>query len=103
MKKMRVIKAGEMLTVTTGEYSDYSVHGVFEAVNDIDTEALKECWLSEHPEQREEHRFQDGLFLGWVFRQGCLRPISTIEWHLGSYGTAGKMEVCDEKSYDPDP
>lgn len=93
--EMALIPAGVLFTVTTGEYSDYGVSGVFRALAPIDASALREEWLAEHPEQREDYRFREGAFLGWVARKGFLEPVDCFEWHLCDYSRASEMSVTE--------
>lgn len=88
---MEVIRAGSLLIVSTGEYSDYSVDGVFRAKSDIDPEALRSEWLALHPEQTVRYCFRDEQFLAWVAGKGLLEPIDCTEWHLGDYCYAEDM------------
>lgn len=84
-----------MFTVTTGEYSDYYVEGVFRSQKEIPVEELRDRWISEHPEQRELHRFRERDFLTWVFRQGYFETVPSWEWHLSEYRNVEGMIVGD--------
>ena len=55
---MLPIPKGAIFTVTAGCCSDYSVDGVFRAVEEIDVAALRDAWLSAHPEQVGDYEFQ---------------------------------------------
>ena len=79
-KKAEIIPAGSLLTITTGAYSDYTVHGVFRALVNIDSEALRIQWFTEHPEQTE--RYSERLYLGWIARKGLIEPVDCFEWYL---------------------
>jgi hypothetical protein len=91
------IPAGSFFTVTTGEYSDYSVHGVFRALQDIDPRALSKRYLSEHPDQAKEYHFEESQFLGWLAREGVIETVDSYEWHLSNYSTI-EMTVSNEIS-----
>ena len=52
--KMATIPAGSLFTVSTGEYSDYDVKGVFRAVADIDPNALRDEWIAAHMDQADD-------------------------------------------------
>lgn len=95
MRRMAPIPAGALLTVTTGEYSDYQVQGVFRALQRIDAEALLEEWCSAHPKQREAYEFDDVAFLAFVARKGLLEPVYSFEWHLCNYRSASDMNVME--------
>lgn len=82
-KRMAIIPAGSLLTVSTGEYSDYSVRGVFRAKSDIDADALRQEWLKDNPVNEENYWFfNEDQFLGWVCRLGLLDPVDCFEWHI---------------------
>lgn len=99
--RMEIIPAGSLLTVSTGEYSDYSVHGVFRAVKDIDASQLLDEWIAAHPEEEESYCFEYGNFLADVVRQGLLEPIESWEWHLADYFRHTEMSVAKQDGYQP--
>jgi hypothetical protein len=108
--KMMPIPAGSLLTVTTGEYRNWcTIDGVFLAKSDIDPESLRDQWLQDHPDQREEHCFEEGNFLAWTASLGLIEPLDCYEWHLSNYSIADQMDVqklangiCD-KEKPPEP
>ena len=61
--RMIPIPAGAIFTVTSGEYSDFSVRGVFRALKEIDADALVDAYLFEHPDNRGHYRFEEATFL----------------------------------------
>jgi len=85
------IPAGSLLTITTGEYSDYTVHGVFRAIKDLDVDALKAEWLLVHPNQAENYKFSAVAFLAHI--ANLLEPVECFEWHLADYGNITEMFV----------
>jgi hypothetical protein len=92
-KKMVVIPAGSLLTISVGAYSDYTVYGVFRALKDIDAEDIRDRWLTNNPQQGENYHFDESEFLGWVTREGFLEPIESFEWHLADYSNCSEMWV----------
>ena len=92
---MLPIPAGSIFTVTTGELSSYGISGVFRAVSNLDPESLRESYLVEYPEQREEYCFRGHTFLAWLARRGLIETVPCLEWHLYDYGCAGEMRVYD--------
>jgi len=91
--KMLPIPAGSLFTVTSGEYSDYSVRGVFRALAAINADALRSEYLAERPEQAVEYCFREDQFLGWVARKGLIEAVDCFEWHLCNYSRASEMDV----------
>lgn len=91
--KHLMIPAGAMLTITTGAYSDYSVEGVFRALADIHADDLVARWLTDHPQQRSPHHFDEDAFMAWVAKLGLVEPVPSFEWHLSNYADAAEMWV----------
>lgn len=92
-KRMVIIPAGALFTVSAGAYSDYTVHGVFRALAPIDAEALRTAWLVEHPNEKSDYEFREWAFLSWVTRQGLIDPVTSYEWHLSDYSRSSEMSV----------
>lgn len=93
MSGMLPIQSGALLTVTTGEYSDYCVRGVFRALTDIDAGKVRGEYLSGRPEQREANSFDGDGFLSFIAAKGLIEPVDCFEWHLCDYGNSDEMEV----------
>jgi hypothetical protein len=91
ISKMIPIPKGAIFTITTGVYSDYSVHGVFRAKEDIDVETLRDLWIVAHPDQQEDYYFNEIEFLASL--SGILEPIDAFEWHLSNYSCVKEMNV----------
>lgn len=87
------IPAGALLTITTGEYSDYCIKGVFRASRQLNCDALKSAWLQLHPDQLEAYSFEEREFLAWLAAEGWLEPVDCFEWHLSDYRDVENMSV----------
>jgi hypothetical protein len=85
------IKSGQLFTVSSGEYSDYQVIGVFQANADFDVKELLEAYLLEFPKQAQRFRFDAQGYLGWCARKNLFEPVESLEWHLGDYGNSSEM------------
>lgn len=92
---MKPIPKGALFTVTTGEYSDYCVQGVFRALKEIDAEALRAKWLRHYPEQAVDYRFDDAAFLADMARKGLIEDVESWEFHISSYSKASEMYVAE--------
>lgn len=92
-QKMEIIPAGSLLTISTGEYSDYSIHGVFRAIHNIDAETLRLRWLADHPEEAERYRFNAMAFLAAATKAGLVEQVECWEWHLDDDCDASDMTV----------
>lgn len=91
------IPKGALLTISTGEYSDYVVLGVFRAKAPLDVSALRQEYLALRPVEAKEYHFHEHAFLGWVVRKGLLDHEECFEWYLGAYGIAANMQVTTIK------
>lgn len=91
--KMAVIPAGSLFTVSTGEYDEYTVMGVFRATGDIDPNALRDEWLAAHPDESSGHKFMPHSFLADAARRGLCEAVPSFEWHLCDYCRVSKMWV----------
>lgn len=88
-----VIPPGSLLTVSTGCYSNYIVHGVFRALKPVDADALRSVWLTAHPDEAEAYSFDEYAFLAWVAAEGYLEALPSFEWHLADYSRASEMTI----------
>lgn len=78
---------GELITIATGEYSDYTVTGVFRILDDFEPQEVIDEYLREHPDQREPYSADISGFLAWLGRKCLIDPVDSREWHIGSYST----------------
>jgi hypothetical protein len=92
-KKPAIIRAGAWFTVSTGEYRDYIVWGVFRATQDIDTDAEIDKWLEAHPEQKAPCLFDERTFFADMARRGLVHGVPSYEWHLGSNHMRDRVEL----------
>ena len=80
------IKRGEILALTTGEYSDYQLFTLVEAIQDFDINELKEKYLEENPNQCDPHWFTDAQFVKWIIINAkVVKELDYREWYLGSH------------------
>ena len=99
MSKLVPIPKGATFTVTSGCYSDFTVHGVFRALAEIDVECLRAEWLEAHPEQREHYRFNDSGFL--TSMASLMESVESWELHLCDYSNADEICVSQPLSAPP--
>lgn len=92
MNETLPIPAGALFTVTTGEYSDYVVLGVFRALREFNPDVLLNQWLHKHPDQREYYSFSEQKFLAEMVREGHLEPVESGEWHLDERALSSHYE-----------
>jgi hypothetical protein len=86
LKEERMIKAGTLLALETGEYSDYGVEGFYRVLKDFDGKELMRQYLAEHPEQAEAYSGHTYEFSAWLSKSGFIEDIDYLRWHIGSYG-----------------
>ena len=88
-EKIKVIPKGAVFTITTGEYSDYYTLTVCKALTEIDTRAMQDEYLAEHPKQNERYSLEESQVIGWMINEKqYAEEIDFFELHLGSYSTA---------------
>ena len=80
-----IAKAGKLLCIDRGAYSDYQVTGFFVVLHDFDTAKELEEFLITHPEQREEYSFEANQFLAALLAKGLLLEIEYGVLYLGAY------------------
>lgn len=91
-------KVGDILTIATGEYSDFTYIGPLKVIKDFTTQEVFDLYTGEEPiyETRTDFRgneYQRQLnepspynFDGWLVKNGYVESMESIEWHVGSYG-----------------
>ena len=85
MSEDRIAKAGTLLCVDHGEFSDYGVTGFFVVLRDFDPRAELEEFLSANPAQRGHVGFERGRYLAALLAKGLLLEIEYGTLYLGSY------------------
>lgn len=84
-KEPRIAKAGKLVCVDSGEYSDYSIRGFFVVLRDFDPYAELADYLSEHPEQKKNYKFAEDKFLALLLSKGFLMEVEFGTMHLTGY------------------
>ena len=85
--KAATIPAGMIFTVTSGEYSDHMVHGVFRALRDISPDDLLAEYLKDNPHEAKPYRFNETRFLSAAYRGGLIECVECMAWDIGAYST----------------
>jgi hypothetical protein len=86
-----VAKAGTLLCVTEGCYSDFGVNGFFVVLSDFTPSAELAAYLIEHPEQCGNYSFQSHAFMAALLKKGFLLEVGYSELHMGDYSRAGEV------------
>jgi len=99
---MTTIKKGQIIAISTGEYSDYSVREYVRATRDIDRVAEVKRFKETGPylappswdEKGDPEEYgSDDRFIAWAIKEGLWEPVEAdliTEWWIGSYGRLGK-------------
>lgn len=83
--KHEIAKAGKLICVDGGEYSDYRIYGFFVVLKDFDPYEELEEYLKEHPEQREDYHFKEDGLLAALLRKGLLMEVKYGTIHLTDF------------------
>lgn len=85
---MICFKAGQILCVSDGEYSDYRPQMLVVACKDFTAEeaetAFKQSGLSIVDNDDAYDEFEG--FRGWLVKEGYVVPLAASEWWVGAYG-----------------
>lgn len=87
-----IAKAGQLMCIDHGVYSDYQVIGFFVVLKDFDPRECLDAYLTEHSEQRYSfNSFNHHMFLGALIAQGLLLEIEYGTMFLGEYGSTAEF------------
>ena len=86
MEDTTIAKAGKLICVEHGEFSDYSVIGFFVVLQDFDPMEKLKHYLTLHPKQNERYNFEKDMFLASLLAEGLLLEIDYGTFYLGAYG-----------------
>jgi len=89
MSNNTTAKAGSLLCVDHGEYSDYNVRGFFVVLRDFQHRERLDAYLAEpeNREQSERYSFEDDKFIASLIAQGLLLEIEYGTMFTGSYSS----------------
>lgn len=77
--------AGSAIGFTTGEYSDYSFHGVLIALKEVDLPTLAKAYAAEKRASGDYNWLDLDAFLPWLIVNGYMMAADVESVHLGSY------------------
>lgn len=81
-----LFKAGELVILETGEYSDSSWHGPFRSLKDFDMRDAADEFRSGFKKEDEWDRPGPYEFIAWLSGAGYLEQLDAHSLHVGSYG-----------------
>lgn len=101
MSKLRKFKKGEQVIISSGAYSGYSIHCVGVVVKDFDPEVIIQEWLTIHPEQKSDYKFEEDAFTKHVLIDlGLIKETPYVEWNMGAYSRISEMWTVGETKGD---
>lgn len=81
------IKAGAILVLEHGEYSDYAFDGPFRVLKDFDQAKIATTFCEQWTSLDEwKTKPDESDFIAWMNTNGYIEDIETHRWHIGSYG-----------------
>lgn len=87
----RIAKAGKLLCIDSGEYSDYDVTGFFVVLRDFAPMEELEEYKAAHPEQSEPYSFEQSAFLAVLLAKGLLLEVEYGNLYLGAYSSCNEL------------
>jgi hypothetical protein len=82
-----MIRTGEVIAMSNGEWSDYSIAMFGRVLRDFDENSVLDEYLAENEKQKQEYSFNDSHFINWLIGRELLEEIRYREWHYSDYST----------------
>lgn len=82
----KIAKAGKLLLMDSGDYSDYTVVGFFVVLKDFDPMKELEEYKAANPDKAKDYEFGEDAFLAVLLAKGYLMEVEHGNLYLGSYG-----------------
>jgi hypothetical protein len=98
---MTTAKAGTLLLIDSGQWSDYSVIGFFVVLEEFDPAAKLAEFLAAHPEQNEDFFFEKEGFLATLLKAGLLLEVEHGNLYLGAYRGHEEIRFTPVGEFDP--
>lgn len=92
---MKNIIKDEIILISSGEYSDYSISGLLRALKAINTSEVRNDYINLHPEQTVGYSFNEEMFIEYLKELGLVEVIPFKEWYLSSYSMIAHMNVTE--------
>ena len=87
----QIAKAGRLLCVESGAYSSYSITGFFVVLHNFDPRERLSAFLTIHPEQNSDYRFNDDEFLAFLIASGLLLEVDYSTMHMSNYASSSEF------------
>jgi len=95
-EQQKIAKAGKLICIDSGEYSNYYVIGFFVVLRDFDPiEELAE-YKAALPEGLKPSMFDKDRYLSGLLAKGLLLEIDAGTLHLGAYSSSDELSFTPE-------
>ncbi len=95
----QIAKAGKLLCVDKGSYSDFCVIGFFMVLRDFDPQAELEAYLDDNPKERIGGDFKEEKFFAALLAKGFLLEIEYGNIFLTSFADYRQFKFTPASEY----
>lgn len=91
------VAKGDLIIMTSGDYSDYIIDTLCRALADFDIEEMRQEYLAQFPERDKPYSFSGAHFRKWLIAdRKLLKELRAREWNFDSWGGANyEIELVD--------
>jgi len=79
---MITYRKGQILALSAGEYSDYSVYMFAKVLKDFTQQEVVDLY----PGNKEDYNFDEDKFLKFLVDNRYVKEIDYVEWNFSCYG-----------------
>lgn len=80
------MKAGDLMILSNGEYSDYSFSGPFRCVKNFEFPPTARAHADSFEQNEYDNQPDPSSFIAWLALNGYIEDVACTEIYLGSYG-----------------
>jgi len=91
MKEKALARAGKLISIESGCYSDHIVIGFFVVLKDFDPHEELKRYLERHPEQAESYGFESDGYLAQLLQSGYLLELEYQTIHTDNYSKSDEF------------
>jgi len=99
-EEKKLAKAGSLLCIDRGAWSNYQVTGFFVVLREFDPMESLQKYFVDHPEQNDDYSFKEDEFLAYLLSLGLLLEVEYGTLYLSDYGRASTVSFTPSKSSD---
>jgi len=92
MDPIKIFSTGELMMISTGEYSDYDIKGLFKILKDFDAQEQLAVWAKETGREvinykvKNDYSNQQIEYMGWLNKNEFIEDVDYRELHTDDYG-----------------